>query len=131
LLDAQELNAYEGTDPNGAAIRKQGFRYRDILPVPRYINPDRNLLSSFETRLFDYGDDPGEFIRRIISTEARLLRLGGIKAETRSIVGMEQPWSRLIQKPIQLSAEQVRERLRVASKRLTTGLKTWWQDHQT
>jgi hypothetical protein len=73
LLDGQELDAYQGTSQAGTAFRKMGFEWRHVLPVPRYINPERPLQSTFEMRLFDYPDDPGEFIRRNISVEARLL----------------------------------------------------------
>jgi predicted ATPase len=128
LLDGRELEPYEGTSKAGTAIRKKGFEWRHVLPVPRYINPQRLLQPSFEMRLFDYPDDPGEFIRRTLSPEARLLRLGGIKVETRKLVGLEQPWTRRIVGNYTLPREQIEQGLRDLSACVTEQLKIWWQD---
>ena len=134
-LDGRECEAYEGTTPEGMPIRKEGFRLRHILPTPHYVSVGGSLLQQFEMRPYDLPVGPAvlerqqlSFEHRRLTAEAIFLRIAGIRAQTRSLMGLEKPWQAHLGSPSALSPAEINARLQTLSERLTSKLRDWWSD---
>jgi hypothetical protein len=127
-VDRQEIDVYEGGTKDGMPIRPDRFRQRYIFPTPRYISVAHLMKTQFEAQPWDL--DPGAIelpVKRSMP-ESLLFRLAGIRARTRDMIGIEQPWESPQLLPSALTPREINERLAVVSGRITEKLQVWWHD---
>ena len=127
-VDKKEIDVYEGVTKDGIPIRPDRFRQRYIFPTPRYISVAHLMTMQFEAQLWDL--DPGaiEVPVKRLEPESLLLRLAGIGARTRNIIGIEQPWEGPQLLSSALNPKEINERLAIVSGRITEKLRRWWHD---
>ena len=127
-VDRQEIDVYEGVTKDGRPIRPDRFCQRYIFPTPRYISVAHLMKTEFEAQPWDL--DPGAIelpVKRSMP-ESLLFRLAGIRARTRDVIGIDQPWENPKLSPSALTPREINERLAVVSGRITEKLRLWWID---
>jgi hypothetical protein len=127
-LDGREIEAYEGVTKEGMPIRSERFAQRYILPVPRYISVGRLMAMQFEIQPWELESGAMETPPRRPVAETLLLRLAGVRARTREIIGVEQPWEGPRLPPSILTPKEINQRLGAVSRRITEKLRILWHD---
>lgn len=132
--DGVVLDPYE-SKPNerGEWLLKDAFRSRDLFPEPYYLAlGDKDILPfMFEARFYQVPEGALEslFVRDFVPTEEMLLRVAGLRAQTRHsrARGVEEPWdSHLPRRSVSL--KDIEDALASASALVTGLLSRWWQD---
>lgn len=127
-VDKQEIDVYEGVTEDGMPIRPDRFRQRHIFPTPRYISVANLIKAHFEAQPSDLDSGAVELPLKRSKPESLLLRLAGIRARTRDMIGIEQPWEGPQLLPSALTPREINERLAFVSERITEKLHVWWHD---
>lgn len=127
-LDGRDIDVYEGVTKDGMPIRPDRFRQRYIFPTPRYISVARTIAMQFEMQPWDLDAGAIEAPPRRPASETLLLRLAGVRARTRELIGIDQPWEGPRLRPSTLAPREINERLAAVSRRITEKLRTWWPD---
>lgn len=131
--DGRSIDPYEGVSSEGFPVMREPFKSHRLFPRHHRINlPDNRILESmFEARFYQL---PIETIerephQRPSRSESLLLRLGGLRAMTRSAIGTEKPWEdTFLYPPTLLGLAQIEKGLQLISERVTEKLRRWWQD---
>jgi len=127
-VDRQEIDVYEGVTKDGMPIRPDRFRQRYIFPTPRYISVARLMKTHFEAQPWDLHTGAIELPVKRSEPESLLLRLAGVRARTRDMIGIDQPWEGPQLPASALTPREINERLAVVSGRITEKLRVWWHD---
>lgn len=135
-LDGRGLDIYEGTSAEGHAIMRKTWRPRLILPTPRYVSVLGPPAQNFEMHPYDQAAGAVEmerrqqrkFEHRILSVETKFLQLAGIRAQTRSPTGMNQPWPIHLGATCSMSTADLQARLESLAARVSEKLRAWWVD---
>jgi hypothetical protein len=134
-VDGREIEVYKGTSPEGHAIMNDLWRPRHILPTPRYVSVAGSLMQYFEMRPYDQPAGVVELPNRqqlkiehrLLSFEARFLRLAGIRAQTRGPGHMNETWPMRWQSA-SLSLDELHAQLESLAARIDEKLAAWWVD---
>ena len=131
--DDRRVDPYEGVSREGLPVMREPFRSQRLFPRLHRINlPDSRILKSmFEARFYELPSEgiETESQQRPTRSEILLLRLGGLRAGTRDVIGTQEPWEGGFLYPTsQLTLEDIEKGLRVISERITEKLRKWWQD---
>lgn len=106
-----------------------------LFPPPHFISiGDQRLIPfRFETRFFELSNPDGEVLphRRLITLEALLLQLAGLRADTRAQWGRgtEEPWDTpMLGRAPSFKPGEIQARLATVAERLTGVLRQWWDE---
>jgi hypothetical protein len=131
-INGVRVSVYTGQTRDGRPRRREVLAPRRLFPAPHYISVPSIISSIFEARLYDLPQNAieAERIRDLVPIETTLLRVAGVRAETRHMSGrgVEEPWPPSMMPPTSLTLDEIDRRLSNFSQRLTEQLRRWWHD---
>ncbi len=131
IVDGEEVDPYEQVPgSNGRPVVRQAFDRRRLFLEPLYLGAKPDLRMTFEARFFDITEpDRVIFNPDTVPTEEVLLRVAGMHAQTRPLQGsgVDEPWP-MPQYKTALTLDDIEQRLRDVSGRISALLSQWWND---
>jgi hypothetical protein len=133
-VNGSQIIAYETPVGGGHPDRRANLEPRLLFPRPYYISIGESdyLRPIFEARLYDLLPSAIEVLRieDILSIDALLLRIAGIRANTRALGGrgVDEPWPPTNMPRSAMLVEEIERRLEIVADRITEKLRAWWTD---